>query len=318
MKRILITTAAIAATSTAAFAGNIAEPAPEPVVQQPAPQAVEATPTYDFSGFSAGAQLGYGDIQADGDGADLDGDGTLYGLRMNYDRDFGNFVLGGGVNYDGGEIELDDGPAVDGILRAGPRAGLADLRHAYPAACFVGTVPAIKPAAERSRSGLVSVLATPATVRRDYTRQLIATFAAHCEINLVGSRQLARLAEAHVQNNADDDAAIRAEIAPCFIEKAGQRTDIVVLACTHYPFLAGVFERLAPWPVQWLDPAPAIARHVLSVSTVALGPAEPAAVTGEGTDPVALFTSRRPNPAQRRLMEQFGLRVAVPGPGLIA
>ena len=123
MKRILITTAAIAATSTAAFAGNIAEPAPEPVVQQPAPQAVEATPTYDFSGFSAGAQLGYGDIQADGDGADLDGDGTLYGLRMNYDRDFGNFVLGGGVNYDGGEIELDDGPAVDGILRAGPRAG---------------------------------------------------------------------------------------------------------------------------------------------------------------------------------------------------
>ncbi|WP_348765387.1 glutamate racemase [uncultured Salinisphaera sp.] len=191
---------------------------------------------------------------------------------------------------------------------------LADLRAAYPTACFVGTVPAIKPAAERSRSRLVSVLATPATVRRDYTRQLIATFAAHCEINLVGSRQLARLAEAHVQDNADDDAAIRAEIAPCFVEKAGQRTDIVVLACTHYPFLAGVFERLAPWPVQWLDPAPAIARHVLSVSTVALGPAEPAAVTGEGTDPVALFTSRRPNPAQRRLMEQFGLRVAVPGP----
>lgn len=190
---------------------------------------------------------------------------------------------------------------------------LADLRHAYPAACFVGTVPAIKPAAERSRSGLVSVLATPATVRRDYTRQLIATFAAHCEINLVGSRQLARLAEAHVQGDTDGHAAIHAEIAPCFVEKTGQRTDIVVLACTHYPFLTDLFEQLAPWPVQWLDPAPAIARHVVTVAGAALSPAELGAGTGEATDPVAVFTSRRPGPAQCRLMAQFGLRVAVPG-----
>ena len=52
-----------------------------------------------------------------------------------------------------------------------------------------------------------------------------------------------------------------AEIEPCFVEKDGRRTDIVVLACTHYPFMANVFRRLAPWPVDWLDPAEAIARQ---------------------------------------------------------
>ena len=65
-------------------------------------------------------------------------------------------------------------------------------RFAIP---FVGTVPAIKPATERTRSGLVSVLATPGTVRRVYTRDLVEAFATHCEVRLVGSPELARLAE---------------------------------------------------------------------------------------------------------------------------
>ncbi|MCP6297099.1 hypothetical protein NL457_28155, partial [Klebsiella pneumoniae] len=62
-----------------------------------------------------------------------------------------------------------------------------------------------------------------------------------------------------------DEALVVAQIAPCFIEQDGNRTDIVVLACTHYPFLANVFRRLAPWPVDWLDPAEAIARRTVSL-----------------------------------------------------
>ena len=131
---------------------------------------------------------------------------------------------------------------------------------------FVGTVPAIKPAAERTRSGLVSVLATPGTIRRDYTRGLIDSFARDCHVRLVGSSELAPLAEAHMRGEAVDDAAVRAEIAPAFLEKDGRRTDAVVLACTHYPFLLPLFERLAPWPVEWVDPAPAIARRVVAVA----------------------------------------------------
>ncbi len=130
---------------------------------------------------------------------------------------------------------------------------------------IVGTVPAIKPAAEQTRSGLISVLATPGTIQRDYTRALIRDFAGHCAVALVGSARLAPLAEAHMRGDPVDDAAILAEIAPAFVESGDARTDVVVLACTHYPFLADGFARLAPWPVTWVDPAPAIARRAAVV-----------------------------------------------------
>jgi len=135
-------------------------------------------------------------------------------------------------------------------------------RFAIP---FVGTVPAIKPAAERTKSGIVGVLGTYGTIRRDYTRGLIESFAQQCHVRLVGSGNLAPLAEAHMRGEAVDDAAILAEIAPAFVEIDGRRTDVVVLACTHYPFLLPIFERVAPWPVGWIDPAPAIARRVAAV-----------------------------------------------------
>jgi glutamate racemase len=131
---------------------------------------------------------------------------------------------------------------------------------------IVGTVPAIKPAAERTRSGQISVLATAGTIKRDYTRALIDSFAGHCRVNLVGSVHLASLAERFMRGEPVEDGAILAEIAPAFVEeKDGPRTDMVVLACTHYPFLLEQFRQLAPWPVEWIDPAPAIARRVVSV-----------------------------------------------------
>ncbi|PRD41497.1 glutamate racemase [Phyllobacterium phragmitis] len=178
---------------------------------------------------------------------------------------------------------------------------LDDLRRAYPATPFVGTVPAIKPAAERTRSGLVSVLATPGTVKRAYTRDLILSFATQCHVRLVGSENLARMAEAHIRGDDVDDEAVRAEIAPCFIETDGGRTDIVVLACTHYPFMANVFRRLAPWPVDWLDPAEAIARRAHSL--LASSGAQP-----EHGDDIAIFTSGQPDFSTRRLMQGVGLR----------
>lgn len=130
---------------------------------------------------------------------------------------------------------------------------------------FIGTVPAIKPAAERTQSGLVSVLATYGTMRRDYTRDLIQSFAQACEVRLVGSAHLAPLAEAVMRGDAVADRDILAEIAPAFVEKEGRRTDMIVLACTHYPFLLDRLTRLAPWSVEWIDPAPAIARRVVAV-----------------------------------------------------
>lgn len=179
----------------------------------------------------------------------------------------------------------------------------ADLRAAFPEMTFVGTVPAIKPAAERTRSGLVSVLATPGTVKRAYTRDLIQSFASQCHVRLVGSENLARLSEAYIRGEPVSEDEVRAEIAPCFVEKDGAKTDIVVLACTHYPFMANVFRKLAPWPVDWLDPAEAIARQARRLVPVTAHGLHP-----DGYD-FAQFTSGNPDFATQRLMQGFGLGV---------
>jgi glutamate racemase len=154
----------------------------------------------------------------------------------------------------------------------------------------VGTVPAIKPAAEISRSGLVTVLATPATVVRDYTFDLIRRFAPDTAITLVGARRLARLAEAAIAGKEVDPEVLAQEIAPCFVTKNGARTDVVVLACTHYPLLLPQLMQFAPWDVDWLDPAPAIARRLANVlGEAAMSPQARAALPA-GADRVIATT----------------------------
>ena len=78
---------------------------------------------------------------------------------------------------------------------------------------------------------------TEATVKREYTHALIREFAAGCDVTLVGSARLAALAESELRGEPVDDAAIAAEIAPCFVDNGTARTDTIVLACTHYPLL---------------------------------------------------------------------------------
>jgi glutamate racemase len=181
---------------------------------------------------------------------------------------------------------------------------MAQLRAAYRVP-FVGTVPAIKPACAVSKTRRVSVLGTKATVKREYTQALIRDHGQGCEVTLVGSPDLASLAEAALSGTDVSDAAILAEIMPCFVgsgEDASARTDTVVLACTHFPLLLDRLVKLAPWPVNWIDPAPAIARRVLDL----LGPA------GRETDTAGaemIFTSGRPHTLSRALMPFFGGRV---------
>jgi glutamate racemase len=177
------------------------------------------------------------------------------------------------------------------------------LRERYSVP-FVGTVPAIKPACAASKTKRVSVLGTKGTVQREYTRGLIRDFAQGCEVTLVGSAELAGLAEAALSGEAVGDEAILAELKPCFVgstEDASRRTDTIVLACTHYPLLLERLDRLAPWPVDWIDPAPAIARRVTSLLSVARGKADEAAAH-------MIFTSGRPHPLSAALVPFFGGR----------
>jgi glutamate racemase len=155
----------------------------------------------------------------------------------------------------------------DGIVLAcntASTSSLAALRQAISIP-IVGTVPAVKPAAQLTRTGYVSVLATPATVDRAYTRRLVEQFGAEARFTLVGAPGLAALAEAHATGVTVEDADIAAEIAPAFIRDGAAQTDVVVLGCTHYPLLLGRLEALSPWPVAWLDPSPAIARRIANV-----------------------------------------------------
>src|SRR6202140_217335 len=181
---------------------------------------------------------------------------------------------------------------------------MSHLRDAYRTP-FVGTVPAIKPACARSRTKRVSVLGTKGTVKREYTRALIRDFAQGCEVTLVGSADLASLAEAALSGVEVSDAQILAELEPCFVghgEGDLARTDTIVLACTHYPLLMDRLVMLAPCPVDWIDPAPAIARRVSDL----LGPAGSEA---DHAGAEMIFTSRGPHTLSRALMPFFGGRV---------
>lgn len=180
---------------------------------------------------------------------------------------------------------------------------IGHLRAAFPDQIFVGTVPAIKPAAERTRSGLVSVLATPGTVKRQYTRDLIRQYASRCHVRLVGSENLAQLAETYMRTGFVDEDAVRHEISPCFVQEAGRRTDIVVLACTHYPFLANRMRKTAPWPVDWIDTSEAIARRALALTDqISFAPRD------FDLADVAGFTSDDPSVEVARLTAGFGLK----------
>jgi glutamate racemase len=170
---------------------------------------------------------------------------------------------------------------------------------------FVGTVPAIKPAAQTTRTGYVTVLATPGTVARDYTRDLVETYAAGCKVNLVGSRRLAAMAEAELAGSPVPDEDLLDELRPCFVEDEGGRTDVVALGCTHYPLLLPRFRALSPWPVTWIDPAPAIARRV----TQLIGQPVPGH-EADGNEALSVFTSGAGiSPELRQALQDKGLPV---------
>ena len=181
---------------------------------------------------------------------------------------------------------------------------MSHLREAYTVP-FVGTVPAIKPACAQSKTGRVSVLGTRGTVQREYTRALIRDFAQGCEVTLVGSPELAALAESALSGGIVSDRDIAAELAPCFVgdpDDPSARTDTVVLACTHYPLLSDRLIKLAPWEVAWIDPAPAIARRAGDLLKTPVGEADQAGAE-------MIFTSNKPHDLSKALMPFFGGRV---------
>jgi glutamate racemase len=126
----------------------------------------------------------------------------------------------------------------------------------------VGTVPAIKPAATMSKTRVIGVLGTEATVRQPYVDDLAARFAADCTVLRHGSAVLVELAEAKLRGEKRDIAEYRAAIAGLFDRPGGERIDVVVNACTHFPLVEAELAEAAPHPVRFIDGAAGIARRV--------------------------------------------------------
>ena len=162
----------------------------------------------------------------------------------------------------------------------------------------VGTVPAIKPAAALSKSRVIGVLGTEATVRQPYVDDLAARFAGDCTVVRHGSNALVLLAEAKLRGTAIDPAAIAAALAPMRAAPRGEEIDVIVLACTHFPLLAD--EIAAAWPgVTQIDGGPGIARRIAHLTTGQPWPDLP-------PPGIAVFTA--PPPAElAAALARFGL-----------
>ena len=161
----------------------------------------------------------------------------------------------------------------------------------------VGTVPAIKPAAEVSRSRVIGVLGTEATVRQPYVDDLAARFAADCTVVRHGSRELVDLAEAKLAGEPIDVEQVRAAIAP--LVESHEAMDVMVLACTHFPLLADEIAAAFPAIVQ-VDGGPGIARRIAWLTRDQHWPSAP-------SHGIAVFTGGAPHPALVSALASFGL-----------
>ncbi len=128
---------------------------------------------------------------------------------------------------------------------------------------FVGVVPAIKPAAALSKGQGFAVLATPGTVNSDYLQDLIRQFAPTEVVTKVGSSELVRLAEEKIWSGADvsQQVADILTVSPLLETKP----KVLVLGCTHFPFLAAEIHAQLPMDCQLLDTGDAIARRVAAL-----------------------------------------------------
>lgn len=165
----------------------------------------------------------------------------------------------------------------------------------------VGTVPAIKPAALLSKSRVFGVLGTDATVRQPYVDRLAAEHGADCTVLRHGSAALVQLAEAKLRGEQLDPQVARAALAGLTTQPGGERMDMVVLACTHFPLVEAELAAAAPHPMGFVHGGDGIARRIAFLTQGQGWPAAPAPGT-------AVFT--RIDDQQQRLrpaLARYGL-----------
>lgn len=126
----------------------------------------------------------------------------------------------------------------------------------------VGTVPAVKPAAALSRTKVIGVLGTEATIRQHYVDDLVQQFAADCVVLRHGAPALVAAAEAKLRGEPVPPDVCRAALQGLLRQPGAARMDVVVLACTHFPLLRAELAAVASPQLRFIDGAEGIARRV--------------------------------------------------------
>ena len=129
---------------------------------------------------------------------------------------------------------------------------------------IVGVVPAIKPAAVKSKSKIIGLVATPGTIRRAYTNDLIEKFAKDCKVLKIGTTDLVRLCERKMAGKAVTLTEVADVFGPWLMLKPDERPDSIVLGCTHFPLVKDEIGSLFPKAVL-VDSGEAIGRRVRSL-----------------------------------------------------
>lgn len=137
-------------------------------------------------------------------------------------------------------------------------AALHSLRQTFPEISFVGMEPAVKPAAENTRTGVVGVLATPATFQGALYASVVERFASNVTLIQNTCPGLVQLIEQGILDGSETRAILESALRPML----GQGIDTIVLGCTHYPFVIPVIQEIVGPAVRVIDPAPAVARQV--------------------------------------------------------
>jgi glutamate racemase len=140
---------------------------------------------------------------------------------------------------------------------------------------IVGTVPAIKPASEQTKTGVIGLLGTAATVRQRYVDQLEAEFAANMALLRHAVPELVHAAEAKMRGEAVDPQIYADAMSGLTSQPGGDRLDVVVLGCTHFPLLHD--ELLATTPgMGFVDGSAGIARRIVHLTDGHTWPSKPA------------------------------------------
>ncbi len=176
-------------------------------------------------------------------------------------------------------------------------AALHHLRASFPGIPFVGMEPAVKPAAEHTKSGVVGVLATPATFQGALYASVVERFAQGVTVLQDTCPGLVQQIEAGDLNGAGTRQILENALHPML----AKGVDTVVMGCTHYPFVIPLIEEICGGKVRVIDPAPAVARQAQRLLD-----ARGAKAREEAKAPIVAFTTGALNPFQMILPELLG------------